>query len=422
MTLAAARARARTLRTAEEDRQRLAQAHREVVRRLIAVSPRIAIDGPVRAWVEPIGRDAAWCARVRTALAGVGPIAVGLGPTATVAWAAACAVNDGHREVDGAEARAFLDERPLEVLEIGGEALDVLAALGLRRVGELRAFDAGSLGMRFGPAVAEARRRLDDADVRRPTTPRLEDDATVRVSLDDELDALGPLAFLLGPACDRVAATLRARALGAVHLSLALELRGGREHTVDVRTASPLADGRAALELLRNELDRVRLAAPIAAFRLGAPATAPLRPEPATLFGGRGRDDAAREVALARLRTRFGDDRVVQAAPVRVGPDLLRARWRAAEGPRIPPAGAMPWRRLDPPARVAHGFAQVAGRCRRIVRMGRVERASPPWWEDGRRRVHLVAWAEMDGPLLVMLRAVCDSACDDVWEVVAWVD
>jgi len=54
--------------------------------------------------------------------------------------------------------------------------------------------------------------------------------------------------------------------------------------------------------------------------------------------------------------------------------------------------------------------------------MGRVERAAAPWWEDGRRKVELFAWAELDGPLLALIRARCDTDCDDRWEVVAFCD
>lgn len=433
VTVAAARARASALVTVEEDRAALAEARREVVRRILTVSPRIAFDGVLRAWVEPVCRSSGalptWCGEVHRSLADLCTATIGVAPTATVAWAAACAADDdGHLIVTEAEARRFLDDQPIEVLEVRGEALDVLAALGVRRVGALRAFDPVSLGMRFGPAVAEARRRIDGSDPRRPATPRAWDDESIRVHLDDELDALAPLAFLLAPACDRLTADLRGRGLGAVCLRLVLELRGGTERVVEVRTASPMADGRTALELLRTELERVRLSSPLTAFRLEAAVTAPLRPDGADLFAGAGRDPAAREIALHRLRTRFGDGSVARASRVETGAVLQRARWvhsntATAAARRAGAAAEMsPWRRVEPPVPLQRSFADVAGRCRRLVRMGRVERTTAPWWEDGRRRVELVAWAEMEGPLLVLLRALCDSGCDDVWEVVAWMD
>jgi hypothetical protein len=34
----------------------------------------------------------------------------------------------------------------------------------------------------------------------------------------------------------------------------------------------------------------------------------------------------------------------------------------------------------------------------------------------------MTAWAELEGPLLVLLRARVGDDCDDLWEVVAFVD
>jgi len=426
-TVAAARARAADVHSVEESPPRLAEARREVVGRLLVVSPRIAADGPTRFWVEPVARRLGalhrWCEDARAALVGLGPASIGVGATATVAWAAACRATGGHLIVPAAESQRFLDEQPLELLEIDGEALDVLAALGVRRMGELRLFDPASLGMRFGPEVAAARRRLDGLDARRPTTPRVEREDEVQVELDDELDDAAALAFLLAPAAERLTSGLRAKGRGAVRTTLLLELRGRREHALEVRTASPIAEARALIELLRTALEGVRLVAPIASFRLAASTTAPLPSPGDTLFGGPGRDRAAGEIALARLRARFGDDAVRRARRNEVGDPRERARWASGEDAATSGDGSplLPWRFIEP-VRVERGFAYVAGRCRRLARIGKVERVTAPWWEDGRRRVALWAWAEMDGPLLVMLRAVCDTSCDDTWEVVAWVD
>lgn len=421
-TLAAARARARDLVTADLDPRRLAEARRLVVVRLLAISPRIAEGGLDRFWVEPLREHDAWCAEARGALDGLGAVAIGVGPTATVAWAAACSVDAGHRIVGDAVASAFLDDAPLEVLELGSEALDVLAALGVRRVAQLRALDPISLGMRFGPVVADARRRLDGADARRPATPRLDDESEVRVDLDDAVDGLEPLVFLLQPAVERFASRLRARSLGATCVRLELRLDSQRApHVVEVRTGAPIADGRALIELLRTRLERERVAHPIVGFAVSAPSISARREQPADFFDGPGRDPAAREVALDRLRSRFGDGAVRRASRVEVGPALARAAWVAGDEPAR--GEAHPWRALDPPAPVEHGVALVAGRRRRVRRVGRVERVTAPWWSDGRVRTELLAWAELDGPIVVLLRAQVGTDCEeDRWEVVAWVD
>lgn len=426
-TLAAAKARAADLRSIELDPHLLAEATRAVIHRLLAVSPRISASGPTRFWLEPVEAGdaslARWCASARRELSGLGPVSIGVGPTATVAWAAARSAGPGDRLVDAGDAQAFLDAAPAEILDIDSESLDILAALGIRSVGQLRALDPLSVGMRFGASVADARRRAEGLDPRGPTTPRAETAFEVHVDLTDDIEELEPLLFLLRPAADRLGRDLGAREVGALGLELALALRGSVEHVVRSSAASPVADGRALFELLRARLDGARISSAVTAIDLRATRVSALRTRPADLFSGSGPDPGAREVALERLRGRLGAAAVTRASRVEVGPPLDRACWE--QTPRAPdePGGqALPWRRIEPPALVRSNQAVVAGRRRRLVRIGRVERVTAPWWEDGQRHVELLAWAELDGPVLALLRARCDTGCEDEWEVVAWVD
>ncbi|MFW6052029.1 MAG: Y-family DNA polymerase [Myxococcota bacterium] len=439
-SLAAARGRIASLDSRPFARRHLVEEQRRVVERLLHVTPRITTAGADRFWVEPlvVGRARhGWDHRafeifgrdVARVVDGHGPVSVGIGPTATVAWAAACSLDaghGGHRFVLPDAASTFLDEAPLEVLEIDGEALDILASLGIRRVGELRALDPVSLGMRFGPAVADARRRADGHDPRGPRTAPPTVRNEVCIELDDEVDGVEPLLFLLQPAADQLTRMLRRRDQGAVHVRLELGLTGRPPtgHALEVRTAAPLTRGRTLLELLRTRLERTRLTAPAHRIRLEAMATAPLSDRTPPLLRTRPRRDPdAQEVALDRLRNRLGETSVRRAERVETGAVLERARWMFARECGASARGdAMPWRRLDSPVPVVDGRARVAGRWRRVCKVGRVERAGAPWWDDGEHRVSLVAWAELEGPLLVLMHARCGTDCDDRWEVLAWVD
>jgi hypothetical protein len=283
--------------------------------------------------------------------------------------------------------------------------------------------------MRFGPAVADARRRADGVDSRRPSTPRPTAPDEVALSFDGEVDSLEPLLFLLGSATERLAASLRGKGRGALRTRLELLLDGGGLHTIDVLTAAPLADGRAMLELLRARLEQTAFASEASparsvsmqTLRLVAAESGPLReaPPPLPALGEMpGRDPAAREAALARLRARLGDHAVRRAARAETGHPLARARWSGEPSP----GEAHPWRRLDPPVPVVDGRVRLEGRLRVVRRVGRVERAAGPWWSDGHRKVELLAWAELDGPVLVLLRGRVTTSCDDVWELIAWLD
>jgi protein ImuB len=431
--LAAARSRASLLTSEGFDARRLADGQRDAVGHLLRVSPRIAVAGADRFWVEPVAFGAtrrawnadafeAWARDVDRAMERYGPVVIGIGPTASVAWAAArtvCAGTTGHRFVPPAQARAFLDDAPLEALEIDGESIDILASLGIRQVRQLRAIDPVSLGMRFGPGVAEARRRADGLDPRGPLTPTSRSPTEVCVDLDDEVHDLEPLLFLLRPAADRLATELRRRDEGAVHLLLQL---GPQE--VSVRTGAPLADGRTFVELLRTRLERTPLTGPVTTLRLSAEGTVPQRRVTEPLFSHAARrDPGAQEVALDRLRSRLGETSVRHAGRVEHGSLLARAQWLFARELGGGQGGqAMPWRGLDPPAPVIRGRAHVAGKSRRVRKVGRVERTTAPWWDGNEQRVCLVAWAELEGPLLVLMHARCSTDCEDEWEVIAWVD
>lgn len=433
-SLAAARSRLAELDSRDFEPRRLAEGQRRIVERLLQVTPRITTAGADRFWVEPVvvGRARhrwdphafeTFARDVLQIAVGVGPITVGVGPSATVAWAAACSLGQGrtgHRFVPPDGARAFLDEAPLEVLEIGGEALDILASLGIRRVGELRALDPVSLGMRFGPAVADARRRAEGTDPRGPLTPGPATRNEVCVDLDDEVDGVEPLLFLLQPAAEHLATMLRRRNQGAVHVRLELDARS----CIEVRTGAPLTRGRTLLELLRTRLERERLQAPVTRLRLEAVGVTSLGERTEPLFRSQPRrDPGAQEVALDRLRSRLGETAVRRAERVETGAVLERARWMFARDRGVSARGdALPWRRLERPAPVVDGRVQVGGRWRRVRKVGRVERVGAPWWEDGEQRVSLVAWAELEGPLLVLMHARCSTGCDDRWEILAWLD
>jgi len=429
MTLAAAHARAAGLCSALEDDAALVTEKRRAIEQLLTTSPRIAAAGATRFWVEPVpGRASldAWCALTRRALFAYGPVSVGVGPTATVAWAAARHAPSAICLVDPADARAFLDAAPIEALEIEGESRDLLAALGVRTVAQLRRLSPGALGRRFGAAIALARRRAEGDDPRRPSTPTPALAREVHLSLDDELTTLEPLLFLLSPALERLGRDLSREGLGATELVITCATRGGGELDIRIRTGAPIWQPKTLRELARTHVERQSVGAPIVHVRVAVTATGPAAPNAPLLFGPRGRDSAAREVALGRLRARFGDASVKRAERHEVGPVLDRARYRLDAPPNEAAVDistpCLPWRRLAEPAPVEKGFVYLGRRRRRVIRLGRVERATPPWWTTGTKRVELHAWAELEGPLLALLRARVNRECDDEWEVIAWVD
>lgn len=421
-TLAAARARCATLTSALLDEATMRDARREVIALALRESPRVTVAGPTRLWVEPAplrGANAdapeAWGTRLAETLRWAGA-RVGIGAWAAASYAAAL-VASPCRVLD--DSAAFLDRAPLRALELDARLTERLAGLGVRRAGELRRLDPKQLGSRFGVEVTEAWRRAGGDDPRGPVTPSPERTPAVELTFDEiPLDRIEPLLFLLRGAIARLLRAPRGRAEGLSALALSVRLERGAPLELRVRSAQPIADERAWLSLVQAKLerrardtDRVEHAH---ALRLEALETGPVRDATADLYGDTGRDPVAREVVLARLAGRFGEDALTRASRAEAAHPLARARWSR----ETPTAGAaLPWRELSPPPLVQGDRVRLAGRARQVLRRGRIERALAPWWTTGALVVERLAWAELEGPLLVLLRQRGER-----WEAVAWVD
>ncbi|GAB5550397.1 MAG: hypothetical protein SangKO_101570 [Sandaracinaceae bacterium] len=419
-TLAAARARCASLDSRMFDPDTLARARREVVAALVTLTPRVAPAGDTRFWAEPapLGEPLErWAEAVTQALGAWGEARVGVGEWAALAYAAA---------LDGALVGTpeQLDRAPLATLELDADAIETLRSLGVRDVAALKRLGPVELGARLGPAVADARRRASGEDPRIPWTPRADDAPHVEVVFDEELDRLEPLLFLLRPALAQLLRDPVGRGEGVTALRLRLSRERGEDLHVDVRSAHPIGDPATLLELVRARLE----ARPdptdedgtrdfLKGFAITALERAPLGDRTGDLFGEQARDPAAREVALARLASRFGDV-LARATRVESASPIARAAWTDGEPARGP---SHPWRRQDPPAPMRGDAVHLFGRPRRVLQLSRIERALAPWWDDGALRVDRLAWAEVEGPLLVLLRERRDVT-PARWEAIAWLD
>lgn len=409
-------------------RERLVAAHRAVLRRLVELSPRVGESRLSVFWAEPFGDG--WAHRVADAFAQ--PLRIGIGPDATTAYAAA-RYTKSILEVHPSEARSFLDRSPITVLELPARTRRALASLGIRRVGELRAFDPTSLAMRLGPEVAEAWHRADGNDPRGPRFARPREPEEAQLELDEAVDDLGALIRLLGPMASSLATGARERDRAIVELRLRLDAgahsthdrrqkdshtrarnRHGSGTEIVFRTASPTTDSAVLVRGIASKLDALDRIGEVRQISLrSATVDQPreteslLAPSPAGL----------RQAALARLKDRLGADALKRASALDTSDWSRRAQWVDLHvDPR--PAPPWPFRRPRTPVRADDGAVQVAGRIRKVIRIGRRERISRPWW-DGRAfpATEVCAWAEVEGPILVLLRESAGG-----WEVVGWLD
>lgn len=426
-TLQVARTRDASLVARPLSRSLLRQHQRRVLRRLVELSPRVSVSRLAVFWAEPFGSH--WPNRVCDAFDQ--PVRVGLGPDATTAYAAACCTQSV-LEVAPQEARTFLDRSPIAVLELRSSTRRALAALGIRRVGELRAFDPTSLAMRMGPEVAAAWHRAEGNDPRGPRFSRLRDPNEASLELDEPVSDHAALFAWIDPMVVQLVGRIRDRdhALVEVRLRLDPTDRGDAKrikdshtrarnrhasgHEVQIRFGSPVVSAEPLVRALHTKLEAGGQWGEVRHIALFA--TTVLSPRQTESLLGPTRE-GAQSTLLGRFRERLGSDAVRRPFPRDATHRLRSASWSKSD-PQPPDSPRWPWRELPKPVPVRDRRVELGGRVRRVLNVGRAERVSRPWW-DGQAFPSTVvcAWAEVEGPVLVLLRQTASG-----WELIGWLD
>ncbi len=345
----------RELRARVVPEEAIAAATDELAGALHVLSPRVEPGPPGTFWLDGDGLSrvfasaTAWGEAIRAAIGErelAGAVVVGFSRFATYAIARAMsgAVHDGLRVLRAdADERALASAVPLARLEIDPKLRDALGRLGVATLGQLVRLPGGGILERFG---RDAHRLYQLAAGERwdPIVPSPPPEAPdERVVLDDDLENVEQLVFVLKHAIDRLLDRLaaRGRALVALHVELTLRFAVGRtELRADcIKPAGPTLDGRSLLRLVHLRMTGMPPVAPVNAARVWAEDT-PATREQLALFAQKPRRDLrAADEAIARLRAELGDDAVVHA--------VLR------EG-HLPEA-SFAWQRLG---RVAHAEPQ----------------------------------------------------------------
>jgi protein ImuB len=312
-----------------------------------------------------------------------------------------------------------LPELSVAVAGLDAGALELLAGLGVRTLGELMRLPREGVARRFGQALAED---LDRAlgkipEPRRWFSPPPRFDA--RLELPAQASEAESVLFAARRLLAQMEGFLAARHAGARGFALALEHGDAPPSRIEIGLATPAREAGHFTALLRERLGRTGLAAPVEAIRLQARDLAPLAGANNALFGDAraGGEQWARLVE--RLEARLGNGavhglelhaehrpelawRAVGASP----PPGLRpspsAGGRRAKGEPSPLSGGQtvgegprPLWLLEPPRRLAeNAVALLAG----------PERIESGWWDGGEvRRDYFIAQAR-DGALVWVYR------------------
>ena len=239
----------------------------------------------------------------------------GLGLTVGVAWAAARSRvgPDGVCEVPAADARAWMDRRPVAALRLSEGAVSGLADFDLRTVGQVRRLPREQLPSRFG---GELLRRLDQADgvVPEAVEPVLPAEPPSRSwRTDDPLRKSELVAIVLDRLIDELLTPLPA-GVGVLKLSVRIGAARG-EVCVDVATAKPTRSPDRLKGLLSLRLERTRLPRDVDRVSLEASSLDLLCRVQTDLFGNplAGEADGRFADLVERLTGRLGEERVSYA-------------------------------------------------------------------------------------------------------------
>jgi DNA polymerase-4 len=217
----------------------------------------------------------------------------------------------GFAVIGGADAPAFLAPRPVsQIFGVGKAAQARLAADGYRTVGDLQRASETDLVRRYGAEGARLSRLCRGLDDRLVCAEREAKSISAETTFERDIAGLRPLELRLFRLSEKVSARLKASALAASTVTLKLKTanfrlrtRAQSLHQPTQLAAKIFACGR---ELLAREADGAN-------FRLigiGVSALVPAADDDlADLLDRRA---AHAELAIDRLRARFGDEVVVK--------------------------------------------------------------------------------------------------------------
>lgn len=356
-------------------------------------SPRASLSPPdavlleISASLRLFGGAAAIAAGVRHGLGELGlGVRIACAPTALAAhWLARCGKPGAHDDPDAYDWLAALDQLPLDALEhdcgCNAATQALLAGLGLRTLGEVRALPAAGLARRRAQAVsvALARARGEQPDPRPWFV--LPERFHHRLALPAPTHHTDALLFASRGLLARLAAWLQACHGAIDSFELVLEHEHHSPSVIELVLGSPSRDQAHFALVARERLATLSLVEAVAALVLRTGPASTAAPPCDDLFGNTAHAQAQAALLLDRLRARLGSNGVWQIAPC---PDHRpEAAWVVCAGARAtlatPTPGsavaacARPLWLLPTPRRIDAA---------RFTLVSEAERIETGWWDN----------------------------------------
>lgn len=208
-----------------------------------------------------------------------------------------------------ADARDFLAPLPLAAAEPEPEHVEILRLWGITTLGQLTALAKADVAQRLGPGGLALWERAA-GETTRPIQPLPPPRSfAAAMELEDRIESLEPLLFLLRRFVDRLCLDLQGVALAATELDLCLRLDDDTSHQRSIRLPQPTASPDLLFRTLQSHLETVTTDTAIVAIRLELLPTRPLHRQQG-LFDAGLRDPHGFAETLARAAALLGSDQV----------------------------------------------------------------------------------------------------------------
>jgi protein ImuB len=202
----------------------------------------------------------------------------------------------------------FLNTVPLHAAGLPPELLQVISKWGLQSIGQVHALGRDELAARFGSQILELLDRIAPGRPRPLTWITPATDFEESIDLENPIESLEPLLFMLRRFLDQLAHRLESVYLVAQELKLTLALESGANYERALSVPSPTRNVNTLFRMLHTHLENLQTDAPIVAVTL--------RAEPARaqnhqfgLFQASLRDPNQFYETLARLEALLGQGR-----------------------------------------------------------------------------------------------------------------
>ena len=285
--------------------------------------------------------------------------------------------------------RDFLSPLPLALVDPPPDLAAILDGWGIRTLGALTALPKPEVGRRLGQAGIDLWERAA-GETDRPIEPCPAGETfEAAMDLENEIETLEPLLFILRRFVDRLALQLVNAGVVAAELALEFRLPDGTGYRRGFRLPEPTGDPDILFRALHTHLETLHTDSAIKGVRLVVAPTRPLVQQHG-LFDAGLRDPHGFAETLARVEAVVGADRVgTPRLETTHRPDaFVLEKPIDVVGPLpassiLPPMG-LPLRRFRPPVEAhvtidSHGPASV--QC--AIVNGEVKRCRGPWRRSG---------------------------------------